>query len=152
MTNTTTKTPAAGTARGGDTEGHDFPEATSCPYIVSQTWHKIKPCHATAGAVILPLLGSGRGNAKKRRELLATTGLPDRVFRKGIEGLRRAGVVICSGDHGYFLPATPDEVQGFIRQEEARARSTFFTLQSARQLEAKMLTKGEQLTWGGGEM
>ena len=97
------------------------------------------------GEVIQPHLGTGREAAKKRRELLAITGLHDRIFRKSVEALRRAGVVICSDVYGYYLPGTLEEVQEFIRQEEHRARSTFLTLQSARQLEAKMQQQGEQV-------
>lgn len=98
----------------------------------------------SAGQIILPLLRSGQGGARKKPELLEATGLSDRVFRRGVESLRRAGVVVCSGDTGYYLPATLDEVQGYIRQEEHRARSTFFSLQSARALASRMQEQGEQ--------
>ncbi|MCL2298946.1 MAG: hypothetical protein FWC27_02220 [Firmicutes bacterium] len=101
---------------------------------------------------VLQCLQYGRDNAIVGRDLRAKTGLPDRVLRKTLEGIRRGGQVVISDTVGYYLPGSLEEVQGYIRQEEARARSTFFTLQSARQLEAKMKYPGEQLTWGGGEM
>lgn len=102
-----------------------------------------------AEQTILPHLGTGRAHARKKPELLNATGLNDRAFRKGVETLRRAGVVICSGDRGYYLPASLEELQGFIRQEESRAKSTFYTLKSARELERWMLREGEQLSIDG---
>ena len=98
---------------------------------------------------VLQYLQYGRDNAIVGRELRAKTGLPDRVLRKTLEGIRRGGQVVISDSVGYYLPATLEEIQGFIRQEEARARSTFFTLKSARQLAEQMQTQGEQLTIGG---
>jgi len=147
MGNITQEAPTAATVGVGDTEGRDFPEATPCPEIVPQRWQKSKPSREIAGAVILPHLMSGRGNAKKRRELLAATGLRDRAFRHGVEALRRSGTVICANGRGYFLPATVGEVLDFIAQEEHRARSTFFTLRPARELAARMQAQehGEQI-------
>jgi len=139
---------AAGAESVNQANSYESPTHTS---ILQQTGHEVKD-YGPAGQIILPLLRHGRDNARKRLDLMTATGLRDRVFRKGIESLRRAGVVICSGEQGYYLPATLAEVQGFIRQEEARARSTFYTLQSARRLEVEMLQQGEQLTMGGGEM
>jgi len=132
---------AAGAESVNQANSYESPTHTN---ILQQTGHEVKGYGATEQA-ILSLLSSGRDNALKRRELMSLTGLHDRVLRRGIEALRRAGVVICSDVSGYYLPGTLEEVQEFIRQEEARARSTFFTLQSARQLAEQMQQQGEQV-------
>ena len=139
--------PAAPTTGTSAKNPSDQTEVTRTP-IIHPVGTAVKD-YGPAGQIILPHLRHGQGNARKKPELLEATGLPDRVFRKGIEALRRAGVVVCSGDRGYYLPGSLEEVQGYIRQEEARARSTFFTLNSARQLEAKMQAQGEQLRMEG---
>ena len=98
---------------------------------------------------VLQCLRYGRDNAILGRDLRTKTGLPDRVLRKTLEGIRRSGQVVISDTVGYYLPGSLAEVQGFIKQEEARARSTFLTLRSARQLAEQMQQQGEQLTLGG---
>jgi hypothetical protein len=111
-----------------------------------------EPTAARHADQVLQFLQYGRDNAIVGRDLRAKTGLPDRVLRKTLEGIRRGGQVVISGDTGYFIPATLEELQGYIKQEEYRARSTFFTLQSARQLAEKMQAQGEQLRMEGSGM
>jgi len=100
---------------------------------------------------VLQYLRYGRDNAVVGRDLREKTGLPDRVLRKTLEDIRRSGQVVISDTSGYYLPATLAEVQGYIQQEEHRARSTFFTLQSARQLAERMQEQehGEQIQLEG---
>jgi hypothetical protein len=66
--------------------------------------------------------------------------------RKVIEDIRRAGVVVCNSLDGYFFPETLDELRLYVRQEERRGRSTFYTLGSARRLlqELEELTDNEE--------
>ena len=96
---------------------------------------------------VLQCLQYGRDNAIVGRDLRAKTGLPDRVLRKTLEGIRRGGQVVISDTVGYYLPGSLEEVQGYIRQEEARARSTFYTLRPARELAARLQAQaqGEQI-------
>jgi hypothetical protein len=143
------KAPAAATTGARNTGAPNSDEVSPCLYSVAQTGPEINPGNAAIGDLIFPHLRSGKRNARKKPELLRTTGLNDRAFRKCIETLRRGCVVICSGDYGYFLPATLEEVQGYVLQEESRARSTFFTLQSARWLASEMQGHSEQLTIDG---
>lgn len=84
---------------------------------------------------ILSLLGTGREAGLHIRDICRATGFDDRTARKAIETIRRAGVVVCTnGLDGYFFPETLDELRLYIRQEERRGRSTFYTLGSARRL------------------
>jgi len=56
-------------------------------------------------------------------------------------------VVVCNSLDGYFFPETLDELRLYVRQEERRGRSTFYTLGSARRLlqELEELTGNEEL-------
>lgn len=76
-------------------------------------------------------------------EISRLLGLSDRLVRKCVEGLRRAGVVICSDEAGYWLPSNTAELRRYVRKEERRGRSGFFTLQSARKLLAEVENDGK---------
>ena len=79
--------------------------------------------------VVLSAIGTGREQGAHR-----ATGFGERSVRKVIEDIRRAGVVVCNSLDGYFFPETLDELRLYVRQEERRGRSTFYTLGSARRL------------------
>lgn len=96
--------------------------------------------------VVLSAIGTGREQGAHLRDLHRTTGFGERSVRKVIEDIRRAGVVVCNSLDGYFFPETLDELRLYVRQEERRGRSTFYTLGSARQLlqELEKLTDDEE--------
>ena len=75
--------------------------------------------------VVLSAIGTGREQGAHLRDLHRATGFED---------IRRAGVVVCNSLDGYFFPETLDELRLYVRQEERRGRSTFYTLGSARRL------------------
>lgn len=84
---------------------------------------------------ILSLIGTGWGQGVHVRDICRATELNDREARKAIEAIRRAGVVVCTDClHGYYFPETLEELGQYVRQEERRGRSTFYTLKAARQL------------------
>ncbi len=83
---------------------------------------------------ILSLIGDGHENAVHKANLLRNVEMSDRELRKMIEFLRRQGVVIISDDNGYYFPADEAELQAYIKREERRAKSVFYTLKSARHL------------------
>lgn len=84
---------------------------------------------------ILSLIGTGGEQGVNVRDISRATELDDRGARRAIEAIRRAGVVICADClHGYYYPETLEELERYVRQEERRGRSTFFTLKSARRL------------------
>ncbi len=95
-------------------------------------------------AEILNAIGSASGaggvmygadRAIHLSELCTITGLNSRNVRKAIEKMRRAGVVIASGENGYFIPETATELERYIRRTEKTARSIFYTLKAARTLQ-----------------
>ena len=81
---------------------------------------------------ILSAIGEGQENAVHLSELIRISGMTDRELRKTIEYLRRQGVVIISGNSGYYFPADETELKAFVRQEEHRAKSILVTLRPAK--------------------
>lgn len=81
---------------------------------------------------ILSAIGEGQENAVHMSELIRISGMTDRELRKTIEYLRRQGVVIISGNSGYYFPADETELKAFVRQEEHRAKSILVTLRPAK--------------------
>lgn len=84
---------------------------------------------------ILSLLGTGREAGLHISDICRATELENREARRCIETIRRAGVSICTnGRDGYFFPETMEELRLYVRQEERRGRSTFYTMKAARAL------------------
>lgn len=92
---------------------------------------------------ILNNIGSGEENAIHLTDLRIKTDLQDRELRKCIEDLRRSGTVITSSPKGYFKPQNRSEVDRYIRQETHRAKSIFYTLKHARELNKTFEEVGE---------
>lgn len=92
---------------------------------------------------ILNNIGSGEENAIHLNDLRIKTDLQDRELRKCIEDLRRSGTVIISSPKGYFKPKNRSEVDRYIKQETHRAKSIFFTLKHARELNKTFEEVGE---------
>lgn len=86
---------------------------------------------------VLGFIRTGEPGAIHRAELARLTGLKERELRIIIERLRRSGAVIASSQAGYYFPANEAELSAFVRKEERRARSIFFTLKNARKLMKK---------------
>lgn len=92
-------------------------------------YHQVEPY-----ATILSAIGNGSENARHKRQLVLLTGMNERALRKAIEHLRRQGFLIISNKNGYFYPETADELENYVRMVSKRARSTFYTLKSARRM------------------
>ena len=71
---------------------------------------------------IFALLHTGAENGTTLRELVAATGLNERVVRLKIQQERKDGKLILSNNRdGYFLPERPEDVQRFARSMSRRA-------------------------------
>lgn len=71
---------------------------------------------------IFELLQTGAENGTTLRELVALTGMNERVVRFKIQQERKAGKLILSNNRdGYFLPESPADVQRFARSMSRRA-------------------------------
>ena len=96
---------------------------------------------------IISIISTGKENAKHGNEIAPLLGMDTRELRKHLEYLRRNGVVIV-GDvrSGYYFPANLYELESYVRQEEARARSTLYTLKTARALRKRWSDKMSNLS------
>lgn len=77
----------------------------------------------------------GRKNAVSRVQLRARSGLSDRAMREQIAATRREIPIINDQSGiGYYIPTEEDleEAKAFLRQEEARAKSTFLGIRGLR--------------------
>ena len=92
----------------------------------------------TAQERILQALRVGENNAVSLADMCRISGLDNRSTRLVIEDLRRQGMVIISSNRGYYLPETIEELRRYINKESKRAKSIFYTLKSAKQLEKYM--------------
>lgn len=88
---------------------------------------------------IIQALKTGENNAVSLADMCRVSGINNRATRQIIEDLRRSGVVIISSNKGYYLPETLEEVRHYINKESKRAKSIFYTIQSAKVLEKKMI-------------
>ena len=88
--------------------------------------------------LVLSCFKHGRVNAIHLSDLQRYSRLDNRALRKIIELIRRDGICVCSDDAGYYLPETAAELERYIRRVEATAKSTFYTLQTAKKELAKM--------------
>lgn len=71
---------------------------------------------------ISDLLHTGAENGTTLRELVAMTGMNERVVRFKIQQERKAGKLILSNNRdGYFLPECPEDVRRFARSMSRRA-------------------------------
>lgn len=96
---------------------------------------------------ILACFKYGRANAVHLKELELLTGLNSRALRLIIERIRRDGNTICADENGYYLPETIAELEKYIHRAEAMAKSTFYTLRTARKELEKMRNAGyEQIS------
>ena len=81
---------------------------------------------------ISDLLHTGAENGTTLRELVAATGLNERVVRLKIQQERKAGKLILSNNKdGYFLPERPEDVQRFARSMSRRAAEIASIAQAA---------------------
>lgn len=88
---------------------------------------------------ISDLLHTGAENGVTLRELVAATGLNERVVRLKIQQERKSGKLILSNNKdGYFLPERPEDVQRFVRSMSRRAAEIASIAQAAESALADM--------------
>lgn len=81
---------------------------------------------------IIPI---GRKNAISRLQLRAKTRLSDRAMREQIAETRRnISIINDQTGIGYYIPSEEDlpEAKAFLKQEEARAKSIFWSIRGLR--------------------
>ena len=89
---------------------------------------------------IVDYIPIGHENGISRKELCRLTGLTDRKVRECISKARETTCICNMSDGaGYYIPREVSEIENFIRQESARARSIFRSLRGARTLKNLMM-------------
>ena len=77
----------------------------------------------------------GKDNAISRSQLVKLTGLSDRIVRDMIAlGRRNTAILNLQNGAGYYIPSESDraDIERYVRQEEARAKSIFWSLRGAK--------------------
>lgn len=77
----------------------------------------------------------GKENAISRSQLVKLTGLSDRIVRDMIALERRNTAILnLQNGAGYYIPSESDraDIERYVRQEEARAKSIFWSLRGAK--------------------
>lgn len=92
---------------------------------------------------ILKYIPSGKKNAISVQRLAEISGAKsERCLRGDIAELRKAGEIICSSPAGYYKPATPAELDDFIKRMKAHAIGVFQAIASAQKAQKEM--EGQQ--------
>ncbi|MGI6695950.1 MAG: hypothetical protein ACOX6O_06915 [Christensenellales bacterium] len=77
-------------------------------------------------------LPAGESWAIKAKDLRVLWGLKsDRAVRQAVHSMRRKGLIVCSGQAGYWRPETPDEVRRTVKRLQGQAKSMFAAAQGA---------------------
>lgn len=100
---------------------------------------------------VLACFKYGRANAIHSEDLQRFSGLDTRQLRRIVELIRRDGVCVCADNAGYYLPETAAELERYIRRVEATAKSTYFTLKTAKAELAKMNSAEQVIIDGYGD-
>lgn len=77
----------------------------------------------------------GKENAISRNQLVISTGLSDRIVRDMIALERRNTAILnLQNGAGYYIPSASEkaDLKRYIKQEESRAKSIFWSLRGAK--------------------
>lgn len=83
---------------------------------------------------LLALIPFGAEHGISMKRLSYLLGVDSRNVRKLIEGARLEGNIIASGDSGYYIPETVEELRCYVRIVRARSQTSRATLRAAEKL------------------
>ncbi len=63
---------------------------------------------------LIDLIPTGQCEAISMTDLARLTGIPSADIRQQVLNARRIGVLICSGDEGYYFPGDTDELIDYV--------------------------------------
>lgn len=83
---------------------------------------------------VVSLIPKGRDNAITGKQIRQLTGFSERIVRKYVS-LARRDICILNDQNGmgYYKPETKEEVERWVNQERARAKSIFWSMRGARE-------------------
>lgn len=97
---------------------------------------------------ISELLQTGAENGTALRELVAMTGMDERLVRLRIQQERKSGTLILSNNRdGYFLPGNPSDVLRFARSMSRRAAEIAGIARAAENALADMIGQEQIVGW-----
>lgn len=100
------------------------PESVKAWLAGKQIETNADPLTEAEDIVLRVLTGHSKEDPITRSDLKYWSGLPDRVARKAIEGLRSRGYWIVNGANGgYYITFNREEMNDFLRVYTAKARS-----------------------------
>ena len=83
--------------------------------------------------IIYDSLPHGRKNAVTADYLCALFGFRSkRELRRHVQRERMAGAIIASGETGYYIPESKQELAMYVQRSENMAKTIFCTLKAAR--------------------
>ncbi len=75
----------------------------------------------------------GKAHGVRRRDLAEQWHIDTRSVSRIIAAMRNSGMIIASGDNGYYRPANLDELAEYYFMNNARAQSLLKSLKATRQ-------------------
>lgn len=97
--------------------------------------------------MISEYLNKGQDNAIPGRDLAGLLNIDIRTVTEQIEKERRAGIPICAvprgRSRGYFLPASPEDIEDYCERLKHRATELFVTRQALIRTLRKIQTEKE---------
>lgn len=74
--------------------------------------------HARTYSFLTDLIPIGMKNAVSMKDLSRIMGLHEQELRAYILNARKAGILICSGDQGYYFPEDLKELRNYVRRRQ----------------------------------
>lgn len=100
-----------------------------CQMLTPEQWELLT---TSPYATIYDLINLGENCAVSASTICQYIHASERTLRNHIRAMRRAGIVIVSGNSGYWLPETAAELQRYIERTESGAKDELYTLRHAR--------------------
>lgn len=72
---------------------------------------------------IIDKVPEGQKNAQPMKYIAKITGASEREVREAVKDSRAAGILICSGNRGYWKPETLDETREYVSHQISRIRT-----------------------------
>lgn len=105
---------------------------------------------------VVDLLGCGEDAACSAEKLAVATSTDKRTVRRLVSEARKDGVLVCSGDSGYWLPGCREELRRSYLRMKAQARNIDLALETTKkalkdcegQIEIDLEDEGEDVEGG----
>jgi hypothetical protein len=101
---------------------------------------------------LIDLIPTGQYEAVSMTDLARMSGLPSADIRQQVLNARLKGVLICSGEQGYYFPGSYEELTDYVfRRYKYIQTATFALLPFVKEMEGDLLDEGVGLDEGDQE-